>query len=721
MIAIRRPVGAPGAPKALALLLLVVLAVPAASAWSITTDPPKQSTQVPASWAAWTTDLAPRPGTSAISGRSMFPGDAAAALVGAVGCALGDVTGDGLGDLLVLVADPTSGVQTLQALAGPGFAEVVWEKVATAGQILQCAPDLDLDGTLDPILHTLGEATGPAAAGAASQAQQRVQQVLSGASGVAMLGRSATDQATGVSSTAAGAATGVAQQATSILLPAAAGAAAFLQTSATTAALPIPAGLPIPPLPVDALTVTLASAAELQILDAAGAVVATISVDEAGVNPLALAPVPLTGGLPDVAVLTQALAPVQQAAGGVPRLALYAADGTLSWATDLPASTGLPLLLPRAGDLDLDGVGDLVVSTVQQGVEQVPGAAFQVVSGIDGSILFDSGPAVAGLLTALPLGSLPGGAALLQVASLDAASGLALSALDGAGSTLWSIGIDGLAEPVNAVLDLHTGDVTGFTDLTGDAVPDVAVAVRQTSGMALQAIDGLTGEVVWNTTLDAVQTVVPVAVQTVGGAASAAGAAGDAATGALGQVDDVAGLAGSGVAAVQSGASSALLGLGTSATEATMALVDPITGAVQWVATAALPPGADIGSLSAVTGGDLDGDGIQDLLVTALANATGAGGSDAAGTTRSRSSAYAEPIGSGQADSVTAVSGASGETVYSASADGGEGLDFESGVSPQGESEEPEDGSNGVPGIGPEMLAVALLAAAVVWRRRKQA
>lgn len=683
--------------RALSLLLMVALAVPSASAWSVTTAAPTQPVEDPPSFAAWTTDLAPR----------AFPGDAAAALVGAVGCALGDVTGDGLGDVLVLVSDPVAGVHKLQALAGPDFTEIVWEKVADARQVLQCAPDLDLDGTLDPILHTLGAATGPAAGGAVSQAQQQVQQVLSGANGLAMVGRNTAEQVTGVGSTATGAATGVAQQTTSTLLPAAAGAAAFLQTSATTAALPIPAGLPVPPLPIDALTATLTSSAELQILDAAGAVVATISIDEAGVNPLALAPVQLTGGLPDVAVLTQALAPVQQAAGGVPQLALYAADGTLSWAIELPASTGVPLLLPRAGDLDLDGVGDLVVSTVQQGVDQVPGAAFHVISGIDGSLIFDSGPAVAGLMAALPLGTLPGGDALLQVASLDAAAGLTLSALDGSGSVLWSIGVDGLAEPVNAVLDVHTGDITGFTDLTGDGIPDVAVAVQQGADLVLQTIDGATGDLVWSTTLEAADTVVPVAIEIAGMVTSTAGQG-------AGAAGAVAGLAGSGVAAVQSGAPSALLALGTTATEVTLNLVNPATGAVHWVASAAVPPGLAVASLSVATGGDLDGDGVQDLLVTAHANASMTSGSGGARSTHAASAG-----GSGEATSVTAVSGATGDSSYAIAADGGDGLDFESGVAPAAASEEADGGDNGIPGAGTGFLAAALLAAAFAWRRRQ--
>jgi hypothetical protein len=684
----------------LALFLAGALAVPASSAWSL--DPVDASAGPLAASGgtstAWTTDLVPR----------AFPGDAARALTSAVGCALGDISGDGVADLLVLVSDPASGVQRLRALAGPGFQEVVWEKASTLGQVLQCAPDLDLDGTLDPILHTVGDATGAAAGGVTDQASKQVQQVIAGASGLAMVGRTATDAVTGAAVPVAGAAAGAAQETASTLLPAATGASAFLTTEVTKGGLPIP----IPgdlPIPVDALTTTVTSTAELQVLDAAGAVVATISIDEAGVQPLAMAPLALTGGLPDVAVLTSAASPAQEAAAGVPKLALYAADGTLSWATELPASTGLPILLPQAGDLDLDGVGDLIVTSVQQGVETAPGAAYHVLSGVDGSILFDSGPAVEGLVSALPLGQLPDGAALLEVAS-TAGSQLALSALDGAGNVLWSIDIDGLAKPVNGVLDEHTGDLVGFTDLTGDAVPDVAVAVQEGSALALQAIDGLTGRIAWNATIPEADRIVPVVA---GLSAAAAGAA----SGAVRAANSLRGSAQDAVAEVQSGGTAALLALGTSATNATLTLVDPLTGAVQWVATAAVPATAKLSHLTAQAAGDLDGDGAQDLLVTAHFNVTGDG--DPAGSRRS-AAADADEDGT-QAGSVTAVSGQSGQTIYAASAaPGTAALDYGSSDAAASSSSGDDDGDKGIPGtgLGPTLLAIAFGGALLVRRRR---
>src|SRR5690242_8078906 len=114
----------------IALLLAAVSALPLASAWTLAPPPPTHD--APATWSAWTTDLAPQ----------ALPSDPAGALVGAVGCALGDVSGDGVSDLVVLVQDPVSGVRHLKALAGPGFTQVVWEKAAGATQVLQCAPDL---------------------------------------------------------------------------------------------------------------------------------------------------------------------------------------------------------------------------------------------------------------------------------------------------------------------------------------------------------------------------------------------------------------------------------------------------------------------------------------------------------------------------------------------------------------------------------------------------
>jgi hypothetical protein len=575
-------------PLTCSLLLLLAAALPA-QAWTLAPEP---SAGQP-SFAAWTTDLSP----------TAIPGDAVAAIRGAAACALGDVTGDGIADIAVL-AEAAGGAVRLEARAGPDFEDVVWQLTTKLDRILTCAPDLDLDGTLDPIIRTLGEAQGQAGA-AADQARSVVQQTLDGASGAALVGRVDTETVTG----AAAGGVGAAQQATSTLLPAAEGAVAILQASSSQALagvpLPVPDGLPVP-VPAD-LTVVASQAVQLDILDISGAVVATVEAAEAGVQPLALAPVQLSGALPDIAVLSQVTGPVREAAGGVPELALYAADGTLAWATQLPATTGVPMLVPNAGDLDLDGVGDLIVTTVSQPLETAPGAAYTVLSGVDGSILFTSGPAVTGLLAALPLGALPDGPALLEASLAEGATSLTLQALGATGSVLWSVDVDRLAFPANEVLDPYTQDLLGFTDLTGDGFPDVAVASNLSGGaggLHLEAIDGVTGDLAWEADLPNAQDVVPVVI----GLAQLAQQEAEDAVGNGNQSLDVADLPGLDGAtdavqeATTSGAS-ALLAIGHSTSNATLTLVDGLTGEVAWTASAGLPS-LPLGKLTADVAGD---------------------------------------------------------------------------------------------------------------------
>jgi hypothetical protein len=316
-------------------------------------------------------------------------------------------------------------------------------------------------------------------------------------------------------------------------------------------------------------------------------------------------------------------------------------------------------------------------------------------------------------MTALPLGQLPGGAALLRVASVDSASGLALSALDGTGQVLWSIDIDRLAKPVNGVLDSHTGDLVGFTDLTGDAIPDVGVAVQKASGLAVQAIDGLTGEIAWESTLSDVQQIVPVLIDEVSGAAAAAG----------GQASSALAAAAGAVQQVRAGATTALLALGTSATGATLSLIDPLTGAVQWTTTAAVPLGSGLVGLSADLAGDLDGDGKQDLLVTAAFDSSGSASTAQDKTAGGMRSASAAGDSTSSAGSVTAVSGDSGQTLYAASAEptGPNALEFGSDAGPAASSEQAgDDNGNAIPGPGLFSLGAAL-ALGVLWRRRRSA
>jgi hypothetical protein len=582
-----------------ALLLTLVLAAPGAAAWTLglpaSPTAPSHGPQASAD-AAWTSGMA-RPLPSGLPG----------AATGAAACALGDANADGVGDLVLQVKDAATGGARLSALAGPAFTTQIWTSLSSAPRLLECAPDLGLDHVADPVVRTLGQATGAAggAAASASASAQQVLQTLDGATGLPLVGRTHLDSRTGVAD--AGGAASAAQTAAAALLPAAAGAEAFVQTTVKQAGLL----LPVDALPVGALTSTVEATARLDVLDSAGAVVASVAVGQAGELPLALAPLPLSGRLPDVAALTlQAASPVQQVAGGIPKLALYGADGALAWSVSLAASTGVPVLVPRAGDLNLDGVQDLIVETVQQGVGTAPGAAFQVLSGLDGATLLSSGSPVDGVLAAVPFGQLPVGPALLKVQRLAGEATTSLSAVGATGRALWTTQIDALAQPANQVLDAYTGDVLGFTDLTGDAVPDVGVAVAQGASLALKAIDGATGKVAWSATLPDAASVLPIALGTAHGL----------------------------VAQATAGASAALLAVGGTAAPV-LTLVDAATGQVAWTARAAARAGEPL-NVSVQAAGDLDGDGVQDLLATA----TGA---------------------AGQAAAVVALSGATGKMLLS--------------------------------------------------------
>lgn len=687
------------AAAVLVALAAIANLVPTTHAWALAPAPPPPAASDVA--AAWTTDLAP----------SAFPTSHLTGALGAATCALGDVTGDGIADLAVLV-QAQGGSLLLEARAGPTFDEVVWRLSTTLERVLECAPDLDLDGTLDPIIRTAGDAAVTGAGAAADEARHVVHQTLDGASGAALVGRVVTETTTGVASNGVSAAQGAA----ATLLPAAEGAVALLEGAATGASLPVPVTLP-ESLPLDAVSFAASQTARLEVLDITGAVVATVEVAEAGVEPLALAPVQLSGALPDIAVLSQVTGPVQQAAAGVPELALYAADGTLAWSTQLPASTGLPILVPNAGDLDLDGVGDLIVTTVQQPLSAAPGAAYTVLSGVDGSILFGSGPAVEGLVSALPLGDLANGPAVLEATLANGAGQIALRALGGTGQVLWSADVDALAEPVNVVLDPYTRDVLGFTDLTGDAVADVAVAtvVNGTMGdLQVQALDGLTGDVAWSATIADAQRLIPVVIgpaQLLGAAAQderddqAAETGGTNRTTAIADLPGLEGLV-DGVEEAGVGQASLLLAIGRTQADAVLTLVEGTTGQVLWTATAQLPA-APVAQITAEVAGDLTGDRIQDLLVTARLNATG--GAAGFGTASTSPPAV-----------VAAVDGARGETVWSddtSSSASGERLDFDSEFGPAASDEAQE--SSDAPGLAPVAWLVAVAVLAAVLRRRR--
>lgn len=542
--------------------------------------------------------LAPAASAWSLSAAPVRPFEAATALPtasvhGAVACVLGDVNLDGHTDLLVRTVDAAGRAQ-FDALAGPDFQAAIWSHVASAQSMLQCAADIDADAVADPILAIAGQASAQLPAG--QQQAQLVLQTLSGATGAVAVTRSITAGATGA------AADGVAQAqqvASGFLMPAASGALAEVTTKATVVTGLVPMGVPAIP----ALDAQAAASATLRLLDATGRVAGTVTIDSPDVQPLALAPV-AGAALPQVAALTAtAVSQVEGAAAQVPTLSLYNADGTLAWAVELAATTGVPSLVPGIGDLDLDGVPDLLVQTVTGSVDQVPAAALTAVSGLDGHVLFATAE-VSGWVAALPLGQVHDATAILQAAQATAESAIQISALDGAGQVLWTAEVAAESFAANLAFDAFTGELSGFTDLTGDAVPDVAAAVAVGSGLALTVIDGASGKVAWAaevagaTDIRAIASVAATAQAQAEGAVSTATGLAGTVTPQLatlaGQASDLVAVSGTGVLNVS--------------------VIRGLDGAVAWSATATLP--ASQGLLDVQSAGDVDGDGQVDLLLS---------------------------------------------------------------------------------------------------------
>lgn len=692
----------------LTLALIATLMVPAASAWQLP-RPYESETSAAEPASAWTMWMSPglhvKGGVASVAG----------SLQASVACAVGDLTGDGVADLVVQAQETASGAVTLQALAGPGFTQVVWRQVGAAGRVLACVPDIDLDGTADVVLQVAAEAQAAAstAGTTAQQSTQHAMQIVSGATGAVMMARTAVDTASGTAQAAGDAVVTAGSQATAALLPAAAGAAAFVQTEVTQGALPVPLPVPVPGVPIDSLTATAESSVKAAILDAQGQVSAVIEVAAPATQVLALAPVPM-GGLPNVAVLTQqAISPAAEVAMHLSTLTLYNADGTLAWTTDLAAtaSGGLPILLPQAGDVNLDGIPDLIVNTVETGVGTVPAAGFSVLSGLDGSVLVTSGEAVSGLMAAVPLGTLPTGDVLLQVEAAVGASTMTISALAGTGDALWSITVDAAAQPLNAAIDGYTGDITGFTDLTGDAVADVGVLVHTEAGAALQVFDGITGAVAWNTTLQGVLDVVAVAQGTLKGGIASAGA---------GTTTDLLVVADTAAAAAESAgatAGAAASGAAAVATEPALTLLDGATGQVEWTVTTTSSAAGAV-QVAVQAAGDLDADMVQDLLVTIVpVDALAAEAGAAAGVEGGAATAAA---------SLIALSGRTGGTLYLNATGSGAPIASAAAVSlAQGPAYEghaasvPEEAvaTSPTPVVG--LLAVLLVGLAAGLRRRR--
>ena len=601
------------------LLVASSLVFPSAAAWMLPTD---KAPGISPNYAAWTTDLVTRLGWD----NQPLPVDA----FGAAACALGDVNADGVDDLIVRVKDRADGPPSLKALMGPAFLNASWQIKTSGDRLLQCAPDLDGDGVFDPVtaLPSQADAAAPGGQAVANEAKEKAMHVLNGASGSTIMNRVHQDTRKGAGQASTSGAVEASSQTTANLMPAVQGAEAFLKTELQQTAVTGVAGA----LPLDSLTATARHTATMQLLDARGSVEGTIMIDEPGVDPLALAPIPVGAGLPQVSALTaQAISPVKEASSQVPTLSLYNSDGTLAWATQLDPGQGLPMLVPRAGDLDLDGVQDIIVENVPTDVTASATGQFQVISGLDGSMILDSGAPIDGLAAALPLGVLPAGVpGILSIEHVQGAAEMTLSVVDGQGTAVWSAAVDPSAIPINVRPDAYTGDPLGFTDLTGDGLADIGLAIPSADGLKLETLDGLTGKVAWTTQLTGMASVVPLPTS-VG----------------LGQLTSSA-----------PNLPTDLLAVGIQTNGPALSLIDGASGQVVWSLAGQLPAGAAAAQLGVQAAGDLNADGVQDLVATLTALASAPGVPREGGR-----SAQQDPEVNGQA--VYAVSGHDGSTLWS--------------------------------------------------------
>lgn len=421
----------------------------------------------------------------------------AAQAQGAIACALGDVDGDGVQDLLVRAK--SDGGAKLQALAGPDHARVVWELALDASARLSCAPDVAGDGVADALveLQDAARSNVPGEAPVSSTEAKALLRALDGATGKAMFALEGDEVASGGS---AGAAAG--ETNADVALEAGASDLLLYVTSETTIAS---ASLPIGDLSLSSKETRV----RIEILDATGEVQGVIEAPDASSEILSHAAIKDAAGKARVMVLSVAEAsPIDQAPAQVPTISLHDLDGSVVWSTDLEATTQQVLLVPDAGDVNGDGVKDLLAQTIPAdlGVPGAEGSAFTVLSGADGSVLL-SKAAQTGLLAALPLGDLTpateGDAdAILALAQETAGAPIRLECVRESVSC-WTAELPADAVPVNGAADAFTGDLQGFTDLTGDGIPDVATLSGGAKG-ALQVLSGVDGAAAWSAALEGV-------------------------------------------------------------------------------------------------------------------------------------------------------------------------------------------------------------------------
>ncbi len=472
-------------------------------------------------------------------------------------CAIGDADGDGFSDILVRRA-PGKGAskEKYEALAGPDFTRSLWRAEPSDSRLMKCGADVTGDAATDPIL-----VTPPPAESEAPAAQTATP--IDGATGEAL-----SDIPLATADPLLPDLPAPASQSTSgEVLPAGDGALLVVDTTRTQAGEPGAAE-------------ATSDEARVQVVSPSGAAIATVELPPS-TDAVAVAAVPDVA----VVVLTEAEAsPVDGLPFAVPTVTLADDQGTTQWTQQQEATSGIPVVLPSAGDVDGDGTEDVIYAVVTPDLaEAIPSSGFDVLSGADGAVLVDSGAATAGLATALPLGDVDGqgGDEVLVIVQADEGQPLTLEARSADGSSSWTATVAAGSEPVNAEADL-AGNTVGFSDLTGDGVPDVAVATDLGDGLAIQVLDGTDGQVAWTAALPGADSVVAVP--------TTAGGPGD-------------------LVAVQDG-------------EVAVTSLDGATGTIEWAVQGEPAIGATV-AVEPV--GDTDGDGVQDLLVR-VAGPAGSGG-----------------------------------------------------------------------------------------------
>lgn len=474
---------------------------------------------------------------------------------GAIACPLGDLDGDKVDDLLVHVAGAAAGAPaSLEAVSGAAPTQTLWTLPTGDGEVLQCAPDVAGDGVADPLLRVKDAADGlPAQTPVSAESAKATLQALDGTTGQALLTLTGEETENGGDTDIADG--GVARALD--LEPAALDLLLFVTSEVTQAQTQLPLG-----------GLALTSQREevrIELLASDGTVRGVIepgSGAEILAYGLAAAPAGAPGDLDALRVLVLSAtegSPLEEIDARVPTITAYTTEGSVEWSVELDATANDLLLVPNAGDLDADGVPDLLLAQIPSD----PALADEVgsvlaLSGADGSeILALAG--IDGLVAALPMGdvtpTVPGDPhALLLVAKGAAGDALLLECVQ-ADETLWEAELPAEAAPLNALIDPFTGDALGFTDLTGDGIPDVAALVPGDDPLsqAVQVIDGADGSSPWTTV--------------------------------VGHVNDAATLAG------PTGADLALVSTDPQAGTLRVSLLDGATGEVAWTAQAALPEG----------------------------------------------------------------------------------------------------------------------------------